>query len=268
VRTTATQHTTEKPYDIYFSHDPFDQTLELDIAIKGDHPTLGIQTNYCPYRQRLQIKDMALGTPGSRMKKWRSTMRNAYILKLQEFHINTADDLEHAVKQLRLRSQIKAKILVATDRTYGVHPIDGIQQIYFDQMNIIAKHLEEITTECQQQQHATIHALSNGHTPESIITTAEPASIQLPTEEQVAQSFTKKQLLKRSDWHEWEQGQFKQLDQYWNQGMFGNPLPLPKNSNALRMLWRYNLKACGTKKSRMVCNGSPKQQGTVTLGHT
>jgi hypothetical protein len=51
VRTTATQHTTEKPYDIYFSHDPFDQTLELDIAIKGDHPTLGIQSNYCPYRQ-------------------------------------------------------------------------------------------------------------------------------------------------------------------------------------------------------------------------
>lgn len=49
--------------------------------------------------------------------------------------------------------------------------------------------------------------------------------------------------------------------------MFSNPLPLPRNSNALRMLWRFNLKAYGTKKSRMVGNGSPHQQGSVTLGH-
>jgi hypothetical protein len=50
--------------------------------------------------------------------------------------------------------------------------------------------------------------------------------------------------------------------------MFSHPMPLPKNANALQMLWRYNLKTCGTKKCRMVCNGSPRQKGTVTIGHT
>ncbi len=65
---------TERPYDIYFSHDPFDSTLEVEIAVKGDHPTLGILSQYDSCRQRLQIKDMALGTPGSRLKKWRSTL--------------------------------------------------------------------------------------------------------------------------------------------------------------------------------------------------
>lgn len=58
------------------------------------------------------------------------------------------------------------------------------------------------------------------------------------------------------------------LNQYKEQGMFSDPMPLPSNANALRMLWTYLLKICGTRKSRMVCNGSTRQKGTVTLGHT
>jgi hypothetical protein len=54
-----------KPYDIYFSTDPFDQTLEIDVPIKGDHSTLGILSEFCDYRQCLQVRDMALSTPGS-----------------------------------------------------------------------------------------------------------------------------------------------------------------------------------------------------------
>jgi len=34
------------------------------------------------------------------------------------------------------------------------------------------------------------------------------------------------------------------------------------------MLWIFLLKMDGTKKARMVCNGHPRQKGTVTLGHT
>jgi hypothetical protein len=216
---------------------------------------------------------MALGTPGSRLKKWRSMLRNTYILKVQEFAITNTTDLEHAVAQLCLRKMMKAKITVATDRSYGVHPMEGILQIYFDQMNVIAKHLEEIAKERQgKKSQATIHAVHGDApaevNPENLEPPAEPPPPHPPPDVQVAESFTKKQLLKRSNWSEWEQAQFKQLDQYWNQGMFSNPLPLPRNSNALRMLWHFNLKACGTKKSRMVCNGSPHQQGTVTIGHT
>ncbi len=40
IRTNAAETDVTKPYDIYFSHDPFDSTLEIDITVKGDHPTL------------------------------------------------------------------------------------------------------------------------------------------------------------------------------------------------------------------------------------
>jgi hypothetical protein len=95
-----------------------------------------------------------------------------------------------------------------------------------------------------------------------------PKPPHLPIHDELAQSFTKKQLLNRDDWGEWQQGIYKQLNMYWDQGMFSHPMPLPKNANALQMLWRYNLKACGTKKCRMVCNSSTRQKGTVTIGHT
>jgi hypothetical protein len=167
---------------------------------------------------------------------------------------------------------LKATLIIATDRSYGVHPMEGILQIHFDQLNIIAKHLEDIKKEADTKRIAKLPLPSNA----TIRTNAADATLDpppapppaMPPEEEIAQSFSKKQLIKRHDWSEWQQGIYKQLDMYWNQGMFNNPMPLPNNANALHMLWRYNLKACSTKKCRVVCNGSPHQKGTVTLGHT
>lgn len=39
---------------------------------------------------------------------------------------------------------LTAKLIIATDRSYGVHAVEGILQIHFDQLNVIAKHLEDI----------------------------------------------------------------------------------------------------------------------------
>ena len=282
---TGMEHDTvavERPFNLYFSDNPFDNTIEIDVAIKGDHATLGILTDYCDSRQRLRITNMALSTPGSRLKKWRSVLRNAYILKFNDFAIQSSEDFEHAVRQTRLRKMMKAKLVVATDKTYGVHPIEGVLQIHFDQLNVIAKHLQAIERDCELQRIQKLpipttdiirtltedcrsdHNLSERPSPKPPPTSVPNTT---PTPE-LAQSFTKKQLLKWDDWPEWERSQYKQLDQYWDQGMFSSPLPLPHNANALHMLWRFNLKVCGTKKSRMVCNGSPHQKGTVTIGHT
>jgi hypothetical protein len=114
---TATVPEPQKPYDIYFSTDPFDQTLEIDVPIKGDHPTLGILTDFCDARQRLQVRDMALSTPESRLKKWRMVIWKSYILKFNDFSIQSQQDLEHAVSQTQLRKMLKAKLVIATDRS-------------------------------------------------------------------------------------------------------------------------------------------------------
>jgi hypothetical protein len=264
-----------KPYDVYFCTNPFDNTMEIDVPIKGDHPTLGILSEFCDFRQRLQVTDMALSTPGSQLKSWRTVIRKSYILKFNDFAIQTKDDFKHAVKQTRQQKMLKAKLIIATDKSYGVHPTEGILQIHFDQLNVIAKHLEDIQKEADAQRMDNLPNPSMATVRH--MAPAEPSDLPdplpvplppMPPEEVLAQAFSKKQLMKREDWPDRQQGIYKQLNQYWNQGMFSNPMPLPMNANALHMLWRYNLKACGTKKCRMVCNSSPRQKGTVTLGHT
>jgi len=265
--------TFEKPFEIFFSNDPFDNTVEIEIPIKGDHPTLGILAKLCEHRQRLQVKDMALSTPGSRLKCWRTVIRNAYILRFQEFAITSQEDLEHAISQVRRRKMLKAKFVIATDKSYGVHPLEGIMQIHFDQMNVIAKHLEDIERDRQTERINSnlVEPVIRQNQGESTLPETElppPEPPPLIPDADLAQQFSMKQAMNHVDWPEFKKGQYKQLNQYWDQGMFSHPMPLPRNANALHMLWRFNIKGCGTRKSRMVCNGSPRQKGTVTIGHT
>ena len=45
IHTSVAETNIEMPYDLYFSHDPFDNNLEIDIPIKGDRLMLGIFRN-------------------------------------------------------------------------------------------------------------------------------------------------------------------------------------------------------------------------------
>jgi hypothetical protein len=113
---------------------------------------------------------------------------------------------------------LKAKLIIATDRSYGVHPMEGILQIHFDQLNTIAKHLEDIKRDEEAARMAELplpaQATVCRATPETHVDPAPPPE---PPPEELAQAFTKKQLLKRNDWPDWKQGIYKQLSQYWDQ---------------------------------------------------
>ena len=48
--------------------------------------------------------------------------------------------------------------------------------------------------------------------------------------------------------------------------MFSDPQTIPIGASCLPFIWIYLVKDDGTRKARAPCNGSPKIQGTVTLG--
>lgn len=84
----------------------------------------------------------------------------------------------------------------------------------------------------------------------------------------IPKKLTQRYLMKQDDWDDWSTSEFKQSDQYYNQKTFGKPTQLPKGTNVLPLLWMYVIKDNGTKKALMVCNGSPKMRGLVTLANT
>ena len=48
--------------------------------------------------------------------------------------------------------------------------------------------------------------------------------------------LTRRVLQLQADWSDWLQSEFKQLDQYKSQNMFGKPTKLPRNANLLHLL--------------------------------
>jgi hypothetical protein len=64
-------------------------------------------------------------------------------------------------------------------------------------------------------------------------------------------------LIKSSDWDEWQKSKWLQLDQYYNQGMFG--APMQDKSKVFNLVWTYIIKDLNKrKKARMACDGSTR----------
>ena len=67
-------------------------------------------------------------------------------------------------------------------------------------------------------------------------------------EEQALGYFTRKKLQTMSIWDLWHKGELKQLNQFYDLQLFGNPLLLGNKSNhiVLRPHWQYSVKQDGT----------------------
>jgi hypothetical protein len=69
--------------------------------------------------------------------------------------------------------------------------------------------------------------------------------------------LTHGKLLKQSDWQDWQDLEFLQLNQYFTQGMFGNPCAAASDEAVFNLVWTYNIKVLdGRKKARCTCDGS------------
>ncbi len=76
--------------------------------------------------------------------------------------------------------------------------------------------------------------------------------------------LTQGKLLKQQDWHDGQDSDFLQLDQYFTQGMFGNPCAVTFDNAVFYLVWMYNIKAYDGRKARCTCDGSP-QSGMVHI---
>ena len=259
----------DKSYDLFFSDDPFDNQISIEIDKKGKHPTLGLDLNMCPDREQPRLLSCAKGEPAGKIKKWRTNLRGSYILAVNGVDVKTISDVER---------QIKASINSPVSITFGtmdkisMHPQDGVPQLYFDQLHKIGEHLFQLKHDPQWS--IEYSDTRDNHTREDYSTylsnranVCRKNSILFKNRRR-SNKLTRSKLRKRNDWEAWKRSEHKQLDQYESQAMFGTPCPRPPNANTLPFLWTYVIKSDGTLKARGVCNGSKSQSGLVTLGNT
>jgi deoxyuridine 5'-triphosphate nucleotidohydrolase len=261
------------PFNIWLSTDPFYKTIVIDIPLTGTHATLGMVLQPTPHTGRIQLTDIEKGTPAARLPRWRSTIKRAVLLAINGTRITSVQEVADTVTALRRSGSTKLQCTFATISYHGIHPTTGSLALYYDQLNVIAQHLQVAYQQKQDQEQAVvtdnldippapnIRQVQHAHNEQE-----QPTEAKIPPTD-LGKTFTLKELKQRPDWPQWRKARYKMLDSYHDQGMFSEPMPCPVNSNIHHMLWRYVLKMCGTRKARMVCDGSPRQ-GTVTLGHT
>ena len=163
------------------------------------------------------------------------------------------EQVKNIIQQSRLEKRSELQLTFATESKVSMHTEHGTPQIFFDQINTIAAHLQDIKYDEEFWDLESDTPLVK--------------HLQQKKRKNNAQ-FSRKELKARPDWDDWQQSEYKQLDLYELQNMFGQPTPRPSKANILNLLWVYSIKTDSTKKSRCVCNGNPRRKGTVTLAHT
>ena len=243
---------TDRLGDLWLSHDPFGPTLTMEVTTKGTHPTVGLQLDDNNINGRLYLRHCEKRTPAARMKKWRTNLRNSNLLRINDIPVSTLEQVKQIVADARANKTPNLLLTFATEERVPIHPEHGTPQLYFGQLNTIAAYLQEPK-----------------HDEEFIdIETGTPIINLIAKKRKNNAQFTRPELKRRDDWDDWKKSEYKQLDLYEMQNMFGSPCKRPPKANIINLLWAYSTKTDGTKKSRCVCNGNPKRKGTVTLAHT
>ena len=60
-------------------------------------------------------------------------------------------------------------------------------------------------------------------------------------------------LLKGRKWKDWRKSKWKQLDQYKEQGIFGNQMELMLRETVFILVWTYNVKVNVMDQRKKVC---------------
>ena len=270
--------TLDMPYDIELSDNPFDTYTDRYLTLNGDHPTLGIELEDNPLYGLPQLKHCARSTPSARWKRWRSELRNGFIRKINDTPVTCAKDVAQIIAECRTKKKKELCIHFALIDTIPIHTEKGLPQLFYDQLNTVSKHLFELRHDpAYNERFATILGLddmSDSHMSEENRKILEDLhgliahkvdSLELTKSRA---KLSRRKLKECTDWDDWQQSEFKQLDQYHAQDTFGEPTTLPRGANVLNLLWTYLIKDDGRKKARCVCNGSKNMRGSVTLAET
>jgi hypothetical protein len=245
------------------------------ISLRGNHPTLGIIVEPHPdLKNAITVIQMMSGTSAAKIPRWRSRYRNSIIQEVDGEQITTPQDLINKIREARLARKEKVEITFGRPQMSSM-TYNGIPQLHFDQLNVVAHHLHAIRTgEDQWQQKENIKRTGDDDA------YAWPPISAEAIEEAVIKGLaipklSCKKLVHTDEWPRWQKSEWGQLTKYDKQDMFGTPCPRPKDreSVVLPWVWTYLHKLDPNtlqevEKARGTCNGGKRYGRAVTLAET
>jgi len=87
------------PYNIYLSMDPFIDHIQIHVDIFGTHSTMGFIFEHCSTRNKPQLVNIINSQPASCIKKWRTTLWSSYIMQIEEYPIDSIQNIINAIAE-------------------------------------------------------------------------------------------------------------------------------------------------------------------------
>ena len=110
-------------YNIYLTSDPFDDTIDVTVATFGNHDTLGFIFNQnSKFGDRFQLQDCQSSTPAVRIQRWRSTLRNFFLVTIDGINILHMDDIVRIVLEARKNEKTNVSCKFSIMDTLSLQP--------------------------------------------------------------------------------------------------------------------------------------------------
>jgi hypothetical protein len=246
---------------IYLSPDPYHESFEEEVDLRrfdlNKHRTARLCLAH--HDGRLLLGGIAKGTPCAKITRWRTRIKGAWLIKVGPYTVTTITEAQDAFTALSLAGSTHVTLLFS-------HPIVR-QDISHDGLPIISStpftqdvHAQlnnrwDFTTVAEHLRSPTTHHLIKDGDVLNCVTNA--------------MKLTRGKLMQHTDWSDWQDSEYLQLDQYNSQGMFGDPVLTSAGDAIFHLIWTYNIKAVdGRKKARCVCDGSTRSGKVLVLAET
>ena len=206
------------------------------------------------------MRDIVKSTPAAKIRAWRSRLRHAWLIQVNDTPVHSLDDVTNALLIAASKGKSTCTCLFAHSAIKEGLVETGIPQVNIDQLNHRYS-LQDIHTMSQAEYDQWFASL-----PTCFYEVVREGGVMNFTT--ACHKLTRRQLLKQDDWLDWRASEFKQLDQYESQFMFGEPCPPKKTDACFYMIWTYSIKTDdGRKKARMTCDGSTRGGQVRVLDH-
>ena len=232
----------------------FEEIFDYMGSASTVHPTAGLVLE--EVEGRVFIRDIMAGTPCAKIPRWKTRLRNTHLISINDTPISSINDAQDRISTLPTTTRGLCRLLVTASELRDGLTNEGIPQVSLDQLN--PRHFFRIPS------HTGHH--SNNTLANMVRQSWDGGVLHYLT---CAHKLTRGVLLKQSDWNEWQQSEFLQLDQYDLQGMFGEPVVVSNKYAVFNLVWTYAVKEVdGRKKARCTCDGSTRGGQVRVLDYT
>ena len=250
--------TTRDVTQIYCSPHHYGHTFEETFDYMGSattvHPTAGLVLEEID--GRVFIRDISAGTPCAKIPRWKTRLRNTNLISINDSPISSIDDVKAHISTLPHTSRGLCRLIVTASELRDGLTNEGIPQVSLDQLN--PRHFFRIPSHTGHNSNNTLVNMIRQSWDGGVLHYLTRAN-----------RLTRGVLLKQSDWTEWQQSEFLQLDQYDLQGMFGDPVIVSNKYAVFNLMWTYAVKEVdGRKKARCTCDGSTRGGQVRVLDYT